>query len=62
MKTDFPTNIYKYPYYGICGKCGNFRDKLDTDCLCQECYSFGVRKIGTDAVSEEILKFVKLRA
>lgn len=55
-----PIDIEKYPYYGICGKCGNFRHKLDKHCLCQDCYSFGVRRIGGE-IPDEIFKFVKPR-
>lgn len=54
-----PTDFDKYPYKGICGKCSNYADKLDKNCLCQLCYSFGVRKIGV--ISDEIFKLVKPR-
>lgn len=59
-KQDLLTDIQKYPYHGICGKCGNYQDKLDKHCLCQTCYQFGVRKIG-GMMSDEVFKFVKPR-
>jgi hypothetical protein len=55
-----PIDVEKYPYHGICGKCGNYRNKLDKDCLCQTCYKFGVRKLG-GIIPDEIFKFVKPR-
>jgi hypothetical protein len=55
-----PIDTEKYPYHGICGKCGNYAHKLDKDCLCQICYRFGVRKLG-GMIPDEIFQFVKLR-
>lgn len=61
-KFEEPINdIYKYPYYGICGKCGNYNSKLDRDCLCEWCKMMGIKKITTNALPEEILRLVKPR-
>jgi hypothetical protein len=57
---EVPIDVEKYPYHGICGKCSNYANKLDKDCLCQTCYQFGVRKLG-GMIPEEIFQFVKLR-
>ena len=54
------TDLEKYPYNGICGKCSNYRDKLDKDCLCTQCRLFGVRKL-VGEIPNEILRFVKPR-
>lgn len=56
-----PTNDYaQWPYHGICGKCGNYRDKLDKNCLCSTCLCFGVKCIAL-TIPEDIKRFVKPR-
>jgi hypothetical protein len=51
-----------YPLEGLCGKCGNYRNKLDVDCLCETCIQFGVTRIGTQSIPEDIRIFTRLRA
>lgn len=51
----------KHPYKGVCGKCGNYNEKLNRDCLCDLCVLFGVTKKGAKATPEIIMKFVKPR-
>jgi hypothetical protein len=60
LADSLPIDVEKYPYHGICGKCENYRNKLDKHCLCQTCYQFGVRKLG-GMIPDEIFKFVKPR-
>lgn len=48
-ENDLPLDVEKYPFYGMCGKCWNFKEKLDKDCLCLDCYSVGVRVIGINS-------------
>lgn len=61
-KTNIPSldDIKKYPYRGICGKCGSYKEKLDADFLCQDCYSMGVRAKSSN-IADEFLRFVKPR-
>ncbi len=54
-------DMKKFPLEGLCGKCGNYKDKLDKNCLCQDCYSMGVRSLPT-APTDEALRLVKLRS
>lgn len=51
--------IDQYPLKGLCGKCRNYNDYLDKNCLCDNCKIFGVKTIGT--ISKEIFQFVKPR-
>jgi len=51
--------IAEYPYKGICGKCGNYNEILNKDCLCDLCVMMGVKRIGE--IPEIILQFVKPR-
>lgn len=61
-KADETVNdIEKFPYHGICGKCMNYKPKLDKDCLCEWCKIMGVKKISTNALPEQILRLVKPR-
>jgi len=60
LADSLPIDVEKYPYHGICGKCGNYRNKLDKYCLCQTCYQFGVRKLG-GMMPDEIFRFIKPR-
>lgn len=48
-----------WPYYGICGKCSNYVERLNRDCLCYTCLSYGVKRIGP--LNGKILQFVKPR-
>lgn len=51
--------IKLFPYKGICGKCANYYDVLDKDCLCEMCVWAGVKRI--KPIPETVLKFVKPR-
>ncbi len=55
------SDIELYPYNGICGKCGRYAHKINKDALCESCEFFGVKKIITGALPENILKFLELR-
>jgi hypothetical protein len=51
--------IELFPYKGIYGKCGNYFDVLDKDCLCEMCVWMGVKRIAP--IPDIILQFVKPR-
>ena len=59
VKNDFA----ELPFEGICGKCANYKPKLDKDYLCEFCLLAGVKVKGTLSrdVDSELRRFVKLR-